>query len=114
MIDLDGRTMFVSRTAPNGVVSEGTRLHFTQKGDRVLARYLGGAIERGVLAGAWAGEELRFRCVQREAGGSIQGGRSVCEVHLRADGRVRMIERFAWSTRSGAGVNVFDEVDRES
>jgi hypothetical protein len=112
MIDLEGRTMFVSSTAANGVVSEGTRLHFTQKGDRVFARYSGGAIERGVLAGAWAGEELRFRYVQREAGGTIGGGR--CEVHLRPDGRVRIIERFAWSTRSGTGVNVFDEVDRES
>jgi hypothetical protein len=114
MIDLEGRTMFVSSTAANGVVSESTRLHFTQKGDRVFARYSGGAIERGVLAGAWAGEELRFRYVQREAGGTIGGGRSVCEVHLRPDGRVRIIERFAWSTRSGTGVNVFDEVDRES
>jgi hypothetical protein len=114
VIDLDGLTMFVSRTAANGVVSESTRLRFAQKGVRVFARYSGGAVARGVLVGAWAGSELRFRYLQRELEGSIQGGRSICEVERRADGRVRITEHFTWTTRPGTGVNVFDEVDRES
>src|SRR5262245_52182516 len=114
MIDLDGLTMYVSSTAASGVVGKSTRLHFSQKGGRVFARYSGGAVKRGCLIGAWAGSELRFRYVQREAEGSIQGGRSVCDVEHRGDGRVRIVERFTWSTRAGTGVNVFDEVDREA
>jgi hypothetical protein len=114
VIDLDGLTMYVSSTAASGVVGESTRLHFAQRGVRVFARYAGGAVTRGALVGAWDGGELRFRYVQREAEGSIQGGRSVCEVARRADGRIRIVERFTWSTRAGTGVNVFDEVDREA
>jgi hypothetical protein len=109
MIDLDGRTMFVSSTAANGVVSSETNLRFTQRGARVVARYDGGSVERGWLVGSFEGETLRFRYAQREAGSAIHAGASICDVHRLADGRVRIIEHFEWSTRQGAGINVFDE-----
>ena len=50
-MNLNGLTMYVSTTADIGVVGAGTLLHFTQKGDRVLARYGGGSIKRGYLVG---------------------------------------------------------------
>jgi hypothetical protein len=110
MLSLDGVTMFVSSTAANGVVGSDTRLHFTQKGSKVAARYGGGAVARGWLVGSLAGSELAFRYVQREVAGAIHGGRSVAHVEPRPDGRLRMVEHFTWSSRPGSGTNVFDEV----
>lgn len=109
MTNLDGLTMYVSSTASNGVVDTDTRLHFRQVGDRVVARYGGGNVVRGMLVGRLAGEELVFRYAQRERDGAIHGGHSRCDVLTRAD-RVRIVEHFEWSTRTGSGVNVFDEI----
>lgn len=112
MMNLDGLTMFVSSTAATGVVSAQTRLHFAQRGERVCARYAGGSVSHGWLVGWCAGSTLRFRYAQCEDGRSIHGGESVCDVQQLSDGRVRIIEHFAWSTRPGSSINVFDELPR--
>jgi hypothetical protein len=112
MIDLDGLEMYVSSTATNGVVGSETRLRFTQRGNRVVARYSGGRIERGWLAGRLQDSELVCRYVQRESGDELHSGRSVCQVERLNDGRTRIVEHFRWSTRSGSGTNVFDECPR--
>jgi hypothetical protein len=109
-IDLAGVSMTVSATAENGVVGSGTRLDFQQKGARVFARYAGGSIARGCLVGRMAGSTLSFRYAQREADGGLQAGRSTCEVLRLADGRIRIVEHFTWTTRIGSGVNVFDQL----
>ena len=109
MINLNGLTMFVSSTAASGVVSSGTRLHFSQRGPRVVARYSGGTVARGWLVGRWMDGQLTFRYAQSE-GGTIHGGRSVCDAQRLEDGRTRIIEHFTWTTRAGSGTNVFDEV----
>lgn len=109
-MNLDGRVMAVSGTAPNGVVGAGTRLHFSQVGDRVVGRYSGGRIVRGCLAGRIEGGKVGFRYLQREESGELHGGRSHCDVQQLADGRLRLIEHFAWNTRQGSGINIFEEV----
>ena len=78
-----------------------------------MARYRGGRVERGWLAGRLVGAQLVFRYVQRESAGALHAGRSVCEVLQLADGRVRILEHFEWRTRSGSGTNVFDELTAE-
>jgi len=110
MIDLDGRSMFVSSTAATGVVGGDTRLDFRQRGERVWARYAGGSVTRGWLVGRCVGDRLLFRYAQREGDGAIHGGQSVCDVEYVSAGRVRIIEHFAWSTRPGSGTNIFDEL----
>ena len=110
-MNLDGMTMFVSSTAAVGVVDAATRLHFTQRGERVCARYAGGSVVRGWLVGRWgAGDTLSFRYAQCESGGTIHAGQSVCDVQQLPDGRLRIFEHFTWSTRLGSGINVFDEL----
>lgn len=111
MINLDGLTMLVSQTAADGVVGSDTRLYFSQRGDRVFARYFGGRVSRGWLVGRYAGDKLTFRYAQREDGNGIHGGTSVCEVRRLETGRAQIIEHFQWSTRAGSGVNVFAEVE---
>ena len=49
MITLDGVHMYVSATADVGVVGRETHLAFSQRGDRVFARYAGGNVGRGWL-----------------------------------------------------------------
>ncbi len=112
-ISLDGVTMYVSSTASNGVVGAQTRLRFRQYGTRVLGRYEGGSIRRGCLVGRVSDERLAFRYAQVESSGEIHGGRSNCEITALASGRLRIVERFSWSTRDGSGANVFDEVPPE-
>ena len=112
MKNLDGLTMFVSSPADNGVVSGDTRLVFTQRGTRVAARYSGGRIARGWLVGQWADDTLHFRYGQREDGCAIHAGHSVCSVQELPDGRLQLVEHFAWSTRPGSGVNVFEELPK--
>ena len=101
--------MYVSSTAANGVVDAATRLSFRQTGERVIARYAGGDVLRGLLVGRSGGGRLVFRYAQRERDGTIHGGRSTCDV-VKHEGRTRVIEQFTWTTRAGSGVNVFDEV----
>ncbi len=110
MIDLDGVVMHVSATAANGVVDSSTLLRFRQRGGRVWATYGGGRVRRGWLVGRFADDRLRFRYAQSEVDGSIHGGRSQCEVRRMETGLVRIVEHFAWSTRTGHGINVFDEL----
>lgn len=109
-MNVDGLTMFVSSTAANGVVGGDTRLHFSQLGERVFARYSGGSVVRGWLVGRWQGAQLAFRYAQVETDRTIHGGRSLCDVERLPDGRVRVIEHFAWKTRPGTGTNVFEEL----
>jgi hypothetical protein len=109
-MNLDGLTMSVSSTADIGVVGAGTLLHFTQKGDRVLARYSGGSIARGYLVGEMSGAALSFRYTQLEGSGDIHGGSSTCDLLTLPDGRTRIVEHFTWRTREGSGDNIFDQV----
>lgn len=110
MISLDGLRMHVSSTAADGVVDSGTRLHFIQRGHRVVARYAGGSVRRGWLIGRLSGSELVFRYAQLEAAGGVHAGHSVCVVERLSTGRVRIVERFTWTSRPGSGTNVFDEL----
>ena len=110
LVSLDGVRMFVSSTGDGGVVDAETRVVFVQRGPRVVGKYRGGSIRRGVLAGAVSDRVLTFRYLQVELSGGIHGGRSTCEISRTPDGRLRILERFAWTTRDGSGTNVFDEL----
>jgi hypothetical protein len=109
-VNLDGVTMFVSSTASSGVVDVQTHIAFSQRGPRVIGKYQGGRVRRGVLVGAVSGLVLKFRYLQVEASGEIHGGRSACEIVRTPDGRLRIVEQFSWTTRDGSGTNVFDEL----
>jgi hypothetical protein len=109
-INLDGTVMYVSSTDDRGVVDAKTRLHFTQKGSRVFARYGGGSVTRGCLVGTLSGSKLLFRFTQMEDSGQIHGGRSICEVQCASRTGLRVIEHFTWTTRNGSGTNIFAEI----
>jgi hypothetical protein len=109
-INLDRVVMYVSSTGDCGVVDSKTRLYFAQNGSGVFARYCGGSVTRGCLVGTLSGAVLVFRYTQVEDSGQIHGGRSICEVQRTAQTGLRVIEHFTWSTRTGCGTNIFDEI----
>lgn len=112
-LQLDGITMGVTSTASNGVVGAGTRLTFTQRGERVMGRYVGGSICRGFLAGRLNVDRLDFHYLQLETSGEWHAGDSSCIVESLPDGRLRVVEHFSWRTRAGGGTNVFEESPQE-
>ena len=107
---LGGVRMAVASTAETGAVSAATVLVFEQIGDIVSGRYRGGSIVDGYLIGSLTGNILHFRYVQADASGQVDAGVSQGELVSLADGRIRMIERFVWTTRQGTGTNVFEEI----
>ena len=102
--------MRVVETAANGVVGADTIFLFQQQGLIVTARYAGGRIVTGFLAGVWDGEVLPFRYVQIADGGTLDSGRSVARVTKSVAGRLRLEEQFQWESKPGAGTNLFEEI----
>jgi hypothetical protein len=107
---LDGIRMHVVSTDSKGEVGSGTRFSFFQEGSLVSAQYSGGNIRLGQLIGTISGGQLSFRFVQVDPAGRIDGGSSICELEVLADGRLRMREHFHWDSREGSGTNVFEEI----
>jgi len=109
-MSLDSVCLYVSSTAALGVVGSDTRLQLTQRGSRVFGNYSGGNVRRGCLVGNVSDATLVFRFVQREATGEVHAGRSVCDIIRTHEGRIRILEHFAWTSRAGSGTNVFDQL----
>lgn len=106
--DLDGLTMNAVRTAPNGVVNADTRFRFEQDGQRVRASYAGGRVERGHLLGVVEGATLEFCYCQTHVDGSMDAGRSQCELRIGEGGALQIVEHFEWS--GGSGTNIIQEL----
>ena len=102
--------MSVVATAANGVVGADTVFVFQQQGRVVTARYAGGRIVTGFLAGVWEGDLLQFRYVQVADGGTLASGRSVARVTKSPAGRLRLEEQFQWESQPGSGTNIFEEM----
>lgn len=98
------------QTASNGVVNAETVFRFRQDGERVHATYAGGRVEHGHLVGLVRGARLEFCYCQRHTDGSLDHGRSECELRRSADGLVQVVEHFEWG--EGKGTNVFQELFR--
>ena len=107
---LHGLRMRVVSGADAGEVDAATTLAFEQAGSTVWARYEGGKVRMGFLLGDLSGSRLECRYVQMGTDGRIDSGHSTCTIDALPDGRVGMTERFEWDTRTGSGMNVFEEL----
>jgi hypothetical protein len=107
---LDGVVMTVSETAANARIGKGTVFCFSQDGTAVTARYGGGRIVHGWLAGRFEAGVLEFRYLQVEQDGAVDAGNSTGWLSRLPDGRRQLIERFAWETGEGGGTNRMEEL----
>jgi hypothetical protein len=108
---LQDRRFRVAATDANGVVSGDTILTFAHGPGGISAHYRGGPIVEGHLLGALDGPaSLHFCYVQIDRERRVDAGRSTATIDKLPDGRLRITERFAWFTRAGEGINLFEEV----
>ena len=105
---LDGLRMNAVQTAPNGVVNHETVFQFCQDGQRVHATYAGGQVARGSLVGMVNDAAFEFCYCQMHVDGTIDSGRSQCELRRNEQGLVQIVEHFEWS--EGTGTNVIQEL----
>ena len=100
--------MIATQTAPGGAINRETVFKFTQSGDVVEASYAGGRITVGRLIGLVQDATLEFRYTQLHDDHTLHGGHSTCQLELKPDGGVRIIEHYQWAD-GGAGTNVIEE-----
>ena len=108
--NLDGLRANAPVTAESGVINADTIFEFSQDGDLVEASYAGGQVRAGRLIGRVKGDTLEFRYCQAHDDGSLDGGRSNCELRRADDGKIEIVERFQWASREGEGVNIIREL----
>lgn len=108
-ISLDGRTLVGVANGEGGEVGEDTRFRFEQDGDRIHARYSGGAVVDGHLVGTFDGSRWEVRYAQMNEDGETATGRSVGVVTPLDDGRVRVEDE--WESKRGSGESVLEEVN---
>ena len=97
--------MNVVATASNGVVNDQTIFHFHQKNNVISAKYSGGKVINGYLAGRVDKNILRFKYAQKNTLGKVQGGESICQLELKNDGKIELIEQFEWNLGKGIIAN---------
>jgi hypothetical protein len=109
--NLDGVVMTVRDAAPGASVDRDTIFCFDQDDATVTARYGGGGIRDGWLAGTISPSQslLQFDYVQVTVSGRVESGRSNAELAKTADGRWTLTEQFLWATREGGGTNHLEE-----
>lgn len=108
----DGRTMNAVKTASNGVVNHDTIFSFSETDGVITASYIGGQVKHGYLIGKISNSKFEFQYTQIHTDNQLDGGHSICEIEMLADGRVQLIEHFKWS--SGEGTNVIEELEDNS
>lgn len=106
---LDGMVMRVSERARGAEIDEHTFFCFDQAGRSVTARYGGGAIAEGWLAGRRKGSSVDFRYTQLSVKGRVSSGRSTADLVQATDGRWQLVEHFEWAD-GGTGDNRLEQV----
>lgn len=109
--DYDGRTFrSVSNTA-NGQVSEETTFTYRQDGDIVWAEYSGGEILTGHLLGTVAADgSIEFSYHHVSSDGTTMAGWCTSTPEVLEDGRIRLHERWQWTTGDrSSGESVVEE-----
>jgi len=113
LIDYDGRRFRSVSNSETGEVDAETVFEYHQRGDVVWATYEGGAIRFGTLIATVDGTgalDMRYHHVN--AAGDLMTGRCRSTPEVLPDGRLRLHERWQWTSGDGSsGVSVIEEVD---
>lgn len=98
-IDYDGRLFTPVANTDNGEVDSSTVFHYRQRGNIVWATYEGGDISFGTLVATVDGAgrlDMRYSHVNRD--GRLMTGRCESAPELLPDGRLRLHERWRWTS----------------
>ena len=111
-IDYDGRRFASVSNSANGEVDARTVFHYRQRGDVVWATYEGGGVRFGTLvATVDAGGGLDMRYCHVNGRGELMTGRCRSTPESLPDGRLRLHERWQWTSGDGSrGESIVEEV----
>ena len=108
----DGRRFRPLANSANGDVDDATVFEYRQRGGRVWARYSGPRIRFGSLVAASDAEgglDMRYRHLTPE--GALRTGVCRTRPELLPDGRLRLHERWQWTSGDGSsGESVLEEL----
>jgi hypothetical protein len=110
--DFDNKTFRIVRNdGPGTEVTTETVFHYRQVGNIVHADYFGGGVQVGKLVGILEGDTIRHSYIQVNLAGEFNAGHSIVEVRRSAEGRLQMIDRWEWESKTGQGLAVFEEIE---
>lgn len=112
----DGKTFRSASNTANGEVGAETLFHYHQDGNIVWAEYGGGSIVRGTLIATVTSADnsldMRYQHVNRE--GELMTGQCRSKPEVLDDGRLRMHEKWMWTSGDRSeGESVIEEVKKE-
>ena len=111
-IDYDGRVFRGLQNSPTGEVSASTLFHYRQQGDVVWATYQGGGVAQGTLVATVAVDgSLDMRYCHVNDAGALMTGECHSTPELLEDGRLRLHERWRWTSGDQTeGQSIVEEV----
>lgn len=112
MVDYDGRTFRSSAAETAGGDGLGPIGHYRQRGDLVWARFSGGAVVHGSLAGTCAEDgTLTLAYCQVLSDGQVVAGRCTTTPVVLGDGRLRLREQWQRFDAAGStGISYIEEL----
>lgn len=111
-MDYNNRTFRAVSNTGNGEVSGDTLFRYRQEGNVLTAAYEGGRVARGHLMGLVDGAgNLAFSYHHINTDGQLMAGLCDSTPEVLPDGRIRLHERWRWTTGDrSAGTSVVEEV----
>ena len=114
-IHYDNRTFRSISNSGTGEVGSETTFHYHQEGDVVWAEYSGGEIVRGTLLAKVQADgclNMRYQHINRR--GELMTGICCSTPELLPDGRMRLHEKWQWtSEEQSSGQSVIEEIPSE-
>jgi hypothetical protein len=108
-VPLDGRVFRGVEMSEAGEASVATRFEYHEDDGVIWARYEGGAVRLGFLVGTRDGDRLEFRYSQLNGSGETSNGRCSTRISVLQDGRLRLVEDWAWESKPGTGTSAVEE-----
>ena len=111
-INYDNRRFVSVANAANGEVSGETIFHYHQQDRLVWAEYRGGAIVFGsLIAKVDEAGCLEMRYQHLNTAGELMTGRCYSTPEVLSDGRLRLHERWQWTSGDGStGTSIVEEM----
>lgn len=112
IIDYNGKVFSPVSSTDNGEVNGKTIFRYYQEEDMVRADYSGGCIKRGqLIAKVNNCGELDMRYQHINLKGELMTGKCISQPELMSDGRVRLKEKWEWTSGDfSKGESIIEEI----
>ena len=114
-INYDNRVFKSAANSETGEVSNETRFYYHQKDDLVWAEYAGGEIVFGnLIAKVIRDDCLEMRYQHLNKSGELMTGKCFSTPEILEDGRIRLYEKWQWTSGDfSAGESIVEEISHE-